>query len=128
MMLLVKYMRQHQHASMGNMNLEIDENGTPYYIQTLYREYGVSGRMKFNEFKTAVLNAQTGEVKIYAANKAPKFIDAPITSSVANKMNEFYGRYQKGWWNQTSFGAKRDVKIPTDNGVYASGQITPLID
>ncbi|MGO2917819.1 MAG: DNA-binding protein, partial [Leuconostoc falkenbergense] len=77
---------------------------------------------------TSVLNAQTGEVKIYAANKAPKFIDAPITSSAANKMNEFYGRYQKGWWNQTSFGAKRDVKIPTDNGVYASGQITPLID
>lgn len=116
------------YASMGNMNLEIDESGAPYYIQTLYREYGVSGRMKFNEFKTAVLNAQTGEVKIYAANKAPKFIDAPITSSAANKMNEFYGRYQKGWWNQTSFGAKRDVKIPTDNGVYASGQITPLID
>ncbi|GMA70461.1 hypothetical protein GCM10025879_17070 [Leuconostoc litchii] len=116
------------YASMGRMNLEIDEKGTPYYVQTLYREYGVSGRMKFNEFKTAVLNAQTGEVKVYQANKAPKFVDAPITSSAANKMNEFYGRYQNGWWNQTSFGAKRNVKVPTDNGVYAAGQITPLID
>lgn len=116
------------YASTGRMNLEIDDNGTPYYVQTLYREYGVSGRMKFNEFKTAVLNAQTGDVNVYDAQKAPKFIDAPITSAAANQMNEFYGRYQKGWWNQTAFGAKRDVKVPTDNGVYAAGQITPLID
>ncbi|MBZ5961147.1 DNA-binding protein [Leuconostoc gelidum subsp. gasicomitatum] len=116
------------YASTGRMNLEIDDQGKPYYVQTLYREYGVSGRMKFNEFKTAVLNAQTGEVKIYDANHAPQFIDAPITSAAANQMNEFYGRYQKGWWNQTSFGAKRNVKIPTNNGVYSGGQITPLID
>lgn len=116
------------YASTGRMNLEIDDQGKPYYVQTLYREYGVSGRMKFNEFKTAVLNAQTGEVKVYEANHAPKFIDAPITSAAANQMNEFYGRYQKGWWNQTSFGAKRNVKIPTNNGVYSGGQITPLID
>lgn len=116
------------YASTGRMNLEIDDQGKPYYVQTLYREYGVSGRMKFNEFKTAVLNAQTGEVKVYEANHAPQFIDAPITSAAANQMNEFYGRYQKGWWNQTSFGAKRNVKIPTNNGVYSGGQITPLID
>ncbi|WP_294976881.1 DNA-binding protein [uncultured Leuconostoc sp.] len=122
------YAKAPTYASTGRMNLEIDDKGKPYYVQTLYREYGVSGRMKFNEFKTAVLNAQTGNVEIYAADKAPKFIDAPITSSAANQMNEFYGRYQKGWWNQTSFGAKRNVKIPTDNGIYSGGQITPLID
>lgn len=122
------YAKAPTYASTGRMNLEIDDQGVPYYVQTLYREYGVSGRMKFNEFKTAVLNAQTGDVQIYDAKKAPKFIDAPITSSAANQMNEFYGRYQKGWWNQTSFGAKRDVKVPTDNGIYSGGQITPLID
>lgn len=122
------YAKAPTYASTGRMNLEIDDQGVPYYVQTLYREYGVSGRMKFNEFKTAVLNAQTGDVQIYDANKAPKFIDAPITSSAANQMNEFYGRYQKGWWNQTSLGAKRDVKVPTDNGIYSGGQITPLID
>ena len=41
----------------------------PYYIQTLYKEYGVSGRMHYNEFKTAVLNATTGEVNVYDSQK-----------------------------------------------------------
>ncbi|HEY4399839.1 MAG TPA: DNA-binding protein [Lactobacillaceae bacterium] len=116
------------YTGTGAINLEISDNGTPYYVQTLYREYGVSGRMRFDQFKTAVLNAQTGVVKLYDADKAPKFVDAPITASAANAMNEFYGRYGRGWWNQTSFGAKRDVKVPTENGIYAQGKITPLMD
>lgn len=116
------------YASTGALNLELDEHGNPYYIQTLYKEYGVSGRMHFNEFKTAVLNATTGQVKLYAANKAPKFVDAPITSAAATDMNEYFGRYGKGWWNQTSFGAKRGVKIPTNNGIYEGGKLTPLLD
>lgn len=116
------------YASDGKINLEIADNGTPYYIQTMYREYGISGRMHFNELKTAVLNTVTGEVKLYNAKDAPSFVDAPITASAANKMNEYYGRYANGWINQSFFGSKRGLKIPTENGIYASGQITPMLD
>ncbi len=116
------------YASTGAINLEIDENGDPFYVQTLYKEYGVSGLMHYNDFKTAVLDATTGEVKVYDSQKAPEFVDAPITSAAANSINEFFGRYSQGWWNQTTFGAKKDVRRPTDNGVYISGQITPMID
>ena len=59
--------------------------------------------MHYNQFKTAVLNAQTGEVKLYDSKKAPAFVDAPITSAAANSMNEFFGRYGQGWWNQFVF-------------------------
>ncbi len=116
------------YAATGKINLEIDEEGNPFYIQTLYKEYSVSGRMNYNEFKTAVLNATTGKVKVYDSKDAPKFVDAPITSSAANSINEYFGRYSQGWWNQTMFGAKKDVKIPTENGIYASGQITPMMN
>lgn len=115
------------YASYGKINLEIDDEGTPHYVQTLYKEYGVSGLMHYDEFKTAVLNAQTGDVKLYDNTEAPAFVDAPITSAAANSMNEFFGRYSNGWWNQFIFGAKKDVKIPTNNGIYASGQITPML-
>ncbi|MBO0439038.1 DNA-binding protein [Candidatus Enterococcus ikei] len=116
------------YAATGKINLEIDEKDNPFYIQTLYKEYGVSGRMNYDEFKTAVLNATTGEVKVYDSKEAPSFVDAPITSSAANSINEYFGRYSQGWWNQTIFGAKKDVKIPTENGIYASGQITPMMN
>ena len=115
------------YSAAGTINLEVDDDGVPYYIQTLYKEYGVSGKMHYNEFKTAVLNAQTGAVKLYDSSKAPEFVDAPITATAADSMNSYYGRYGDGWWNQTSFGAKKNVKLPTDNGVYAGGQITPLL-
>ncbi|MGH2189552.1 DNA-binding protein, partial [Enterococcus faecium] len=59
------------YAATGTINLELDDQGNPYYIQTLYKEYGVSGRMHYNEFKTAVLNATTGEVNVYDRQKAP---------------------------------------------------------
>lgn len=114
-------------AAYGKINLEIDEEGIPFYVQTLYKEYGVTGLMHYDDFKTAVLNAQTGEVKLYDSEKAPSFVDAPITSAAANSMNEFFGRYGQGWWNQFIFGAKKDVKVPTNNGIYASGQITPML-
>lgn len=116
------------YAATGKINLEIDEEGNPHYVQTLYKEYGVSGRMNYDEFKTAVLNATTGEVKVYDSKEAPSFVDAPITSAAANSINEYFGRYSQGWWNQTMFGAKKDVKVPTENGIYASGQITPMMD
>lgn len=116
------------YGSLGTINLEIDEAGNPFYVQTLYKEYGVTGLMHFDHFKTAVLNAETGEVNLYDSEKAPSFIDAPITSAAANRLNEYYGRYSQGWWNQYIFGAKKDVKIPTENGIYASGQITPMLN
>ncbi|MDR1568081.1 MAG: DNA-binding protein [Streptococcaceae bacterium] len=116
------------YASSGKINLEISDDGTPYYIQTMYREYGVSGRMHFNELKTAVLNTITGDVKLYDAKKTPSFIDAPITASAASQMNEYYGRYVNGWLNQSWFGSKRGLKVPTENGIYASGKITPMLD
>jgi hypothetical protein len=116
------------YGSLGTINLEIDEAGNPFYVQTLYKEYGVTGLMHFDHFKTAVLNAETGEVNLYDSEKAPSFIDAPITSAAANRLNEYYGRYSQGWWNQFIFGAKKDVKIPTENGIYASGQITPMLN
>lgn len=115
------------YAAYGKINLEIDEAGIPHYVQTLYKEYGISGMMHYDQFKTAVLNAQTGKVQLYDSPKAPDFVDAPITSAAANSMNEFYGRYGQGWWNQFVFGAKKDVKIPTNNGIYAAGQITPML-
>ncbi|WP_449260266.1 DNA-binding protein [Enterococcus casseliflavus] len=116
------------YGALGTINLEIDEAGNPFYVQTLYKEYGVTGLMHFDHFKTAVLNAETGEVNLYDSEKAPSFIDAPITSAAANRLNEYYGRYSQGWWNQYIFGAKKDVKIPTENGIYASGQITPMLN
>lgn len=122
------YSKATKYRNIGSVNLEISDDGTPYYIQTLEKEYGLSGKSYFNQYKTAVLNTVTGEVKVYGMNQAPKFIEATLTSAVAQEMNAFYGLYGKGWWNQWMFGSKVGVKQPTSNGVYEHGAVTPLVN
>lgn len=91
----------------------------------MYKEYGLSGKKRYDSFKTAVLNSVTGETKVYDLKDVPEEIDAPLTSAVASSMNNYYGKYGKGWLN--SLFSKDDVKIPTTNGIYSSGAVTPLV-
>lgn len=119
------YAKSTQLARTGAVNLEIGDDGTPYYVQSLYKEYGISGKKRYDKFKVAVLNSETGTTNVYELADTPKEIDAPLTSSVASSMNKYYGKYGKGWLN--SLFAKDDVKEPTTNGIYASGAVTPLM-
>lgn len=110
----------------GNVNLEIDDEGNPFYIQTLMDYKGFSKLANFSKFKVSVINAVTGEVKVYDIKDAPEFINAPITSGIASTLNEYFGKFKHGYWN-THFG-KKDIKVPTSNGVYYGGAVTPVLD
>ncbi|KRM67511.1 hypothetical protein FD06_GL000662 [Apilactobacillus ozensis DSM 23829 = JCM 17196] len=96
--------------------LEIDDNGTPYYVDTLYKKGNINGRVNYKQVKIAVLNAETGKSTLYKPQDAPKFIDEGFTSDVASGMNDIYGKYNHGFWNTTIFGAKQGVAKPTHNG------------
>ena len=119
------YAKSSNLTRIGAVNLEIGDDGTPYYVQSLYKEYGLSGKKRYDEFKVAVLNSVTGETKVYDLKDTPAEIDAPLTSAVASSMNRYYGKYGKGWLN--SLFSKDDVKVPTTNGIYSSGAVTPLV-
>lgn len=76
--------------------LEIDDNGTPYFIETLYQTSGLSNKPNYQTLHVAVMNAQTGKINIYPVKQAPKFIDECITSDIANEMNIAFGSYNHG--------------------------------
>ncbi|MCL0312221.1 hypothetical protein M2S00_03790 [Apilactobacillus sp. TMW 2.2459] len=96
--------------------LEIDDHGNPYYVDTLYKKGNINGRVNYKKAKIAVLNAQTGKSQLYSPSQTPKFIDEGFTSDVASKMNDIYGKYNHGFWNTTIIGAKQGVAKPTHNG------------
>lgn len=119
------YANSSRYARMGAVNLEIGDDGTPYYVTTLYKEYGLSGKKRYDKFKVGVLNSVTGQAKVYDLKDTPEYIDAPLTSAVASSMNNYFGKYGKGWLN--SIFTKDDVKQPTSNGIYSGGAVTPLM-
>lgn len=94
--------------------MEIDENGTPYFVETLYKTLPFSNNPDYSRMGVVTLNAKTGSVKSYSLENAPKFLDECITTDVANNINESFGS-----GNQPVFGFKnkKNLKEPTGNGV-----------
>ena len=98
----------------GGAQLEIDNDGNPYWVETVYKSAFLSHRINYQKLRVIVMNAVTGTTKTYKLANLPKFVDEGITSDVAAELNNNYGSYQHGFWNQ--FLGKTDMKEPTNNG------------
>jgi len=106
----------------GDSQLEIDDNGTPFYI----RSYGdfVSARNGFKVKGVVVMDAKTGKSNSYSLSEAPEFIDGAVAPEVVSTQNSYFGNYIHGYWN--SLFGKSDVKLPSDEGTEAN--VSPIFD
>ncbi|WP_312469497.1 hypothetical protein [Neobacillus sp.] len=106
----------------GDVQLEIDENGKPYYI----RSYGdfISARNGFSAKGIVLVDANTGVTKEYSLSAIPDFIDGAVSPEAVSLKNSYFGNYIHGFWN-SKFG-KSDVKLPSDEGTEAN--VSPIFD
>lgn len=106
----------------GDLQLEVDDEGTPYYIRT----YGnfISARNGFKAEGIVTVNATNGETKQYPLAEVPRFIDSAVAPEAVSLQNSYFGKYVNGFWN--SLFGKRDVKIPSDEGTVAN--VSPIFD
>lgn len=106
--------------------LEIDDNGTPYYVRTLAKPISYLNRnYDFKHYKVAVLNTITGKVKVYSPKQVPKFVDISVTPEFVSQEVPLFGRYRHGFWNATSFGGHSGVMKPTTAGTEGGDKLTP---
>lgn len=96
----------------GDTQLEIDEEGKPYYIRS-YGEF-ISARNGFNVRGIVLVDAKTGDTEKLALADVPAFIDGAVSPETVSLQNSYYGNYVHGFWN--SLVGKKDVKIPSDEG------------
>lgn len=106
----------------GDVQLEVDDNGKPYYIRS-FGEF-ISARNGFNVKGVVVVDSQTGETKVYPLSEVPEFIDGAISPEVVSLENSYFGKYVHGYWN--SLFGKSDVKLPSDEGTEAN--VSPIFD
>jgi hypothetical protein len=106
----------------GDVQLEIDEDGKPYYI----RSYGkfISARNGFDVVGIVVVDSKSGETKEYQLSAAPDFIDGAVSPEAVSLQNSYFGNFVHGFWN-SKFG-KSDVKLPSDEGTEAN--VSPIFD
>lgn len=94
---------------------EPDDNGKPYYV------VAVGHYDKFRSGTVAdaavIIDPQTGEMKRYALEEVPAYVDFVIPPNMASSYNEWQAKYKHGWWN-TLFG-KQDI---TDVTLWNTGE------
>ena len=93
------------------IHFEIDENGNPYWIvvKEHYKFYGV---LLYPE-SVRVVNAITGKTEYNGELKdAPKWIDKLFPEDITKDIIEYYGKYQKGFWNAIT--VMKNVMVPTN--------------
>ncbi len=121
---VIRHMRMNNPKLIfyGDVQLEIDEDGKPFYI----RSYGdfVTARNGFEAQGIVAVDATNGAFKQYALADIPAFIDGAVAPEAVSLQNSYFGKYIHGFWNSV-FG-KRDVKIPSDEGTVAN--VSPIFD
>ncbi|MGM0846265.1 MAG: hypothetical protein ACQEUT_14910 [Bacillota bacterium] len=106
----------------GDVQLEVDENGKPYYVRT-YGEF-ISARNGFEAEGIVVVDPQNGETETYKLADSPDFIDGAVSPETVSLQNSYYGNYIQGFWNSV-FG-KSEVKLPSDEGTEVN--VSPIFD
>lgn len=106
----------------GDTQLEINDDGKPYYIRT-FGDF-ISARNGFKASGVVVVDAKTGATKKYSLDQVPAFIDGAVSPEAVSLQNSYFGNYIHGFWN-SMFG-KSDVKLPSDEGTEAN--VSPVFD
>lgn len=120
----VIYNQYPQYMQSGEAQIEVDDQGKPWYVQTLYKPIKITNQPNMSDQKVAVVDPVNGELSLYLTDEAPDFIEGSISSEMAALQNEYFGNYVHGWFN--SLFGKKDVRIPNDSGTEKS--VTPIFD
>ncbi|UOQ48083.1 DNA-binding protein [Gracilibacillus caseinilyticus] len=120
----VIYNQYPQYIQSGEAQLEVDEDGKPWYVQTVYRPMSITNKPNLEELKVVIIDPDSGDMKMMDTADAPEFIEGSVSSEMASLENNYFGKYIHGWLNSV-FG-KKDVKIPNASG--SESEVTPVFD
>lgn len=98
-----------------NINFEIDDNGTPYYVCPV-KDYTI-GLFGGESIKNVILvNAINGDTTNYKIDEVPSWIDRVYSAELLISYYDYYGTLKHGYWN-SRFG-QRDALQTTDGYNY----------
>ena len=119
--LLKRHLRMNYPTYLfGNPSFEIDDEGNPYWIcARLDKTIGLFGGT--DVMGIVIVDAVSGETEYVAIDNVksdPKYqwIDRVYDSGLLVEQYNYYGRYQKGFWN--SVLGQEDVYVTTEDYSY----------
>lgn len=82
----------------GEVNFEIDEEGTPYWVASVVdKTIGLFGGT--DVIGAVLVNAVTGECEYYDLDQVPSWVDRVFSADLLVSQYNYYGKYHNGFWN-----------------------------
>lgn len=107
-----RYIRMHYPTVMfGNLHFEVDEEGKPYYIASVY-EKTISLFGGKTVTGCIILDPVTGDLQQYALADTPTWVDVVYDGDLICMQYNWYGKLQNGFWNSI-FGKKGCKQVTT---------------
>jgi riboflavin transporter FmnP len=111
------YFNGYMTKGYTDYSFEIDNNGKPYWVVTLYKKrIGFSGK---DAIGVLVVDCKTGDMKEYTIADAPEWIDRIQPSYFIQDQLDYWGEYVQGYVNFAD-----ENKLTTTSGislVYGEG-------
>lgn len=102
---LKRHLRNKYPTSIfGNIHFEIDENGNPYYIASVY-EYTIGLFGGETVSGAIVCNPADGSCEYYETGEIPRWVDNVFDGDLLVAQYNWYGKLSNGFWNSL-FGKK----------------------
>ncbi len=95
----------------GGLHFEIDEEGNPYYITTVYKPTIGMFQAKV-PVGAIIMDPVTGDMEYYSLDEVPRWVDVVYTGSDLCEYYDWYGLYTNGFWNSL-FGKQGCKQITT---------------
>ncbi|MBQ7223162.1 MAG: hypothetical protein IJS38_01155 [Erysipelotrichaceae bacterium] len=102
-----------------NLHFEIDEQGNPYYVATIYEHnIGLFGGKKITG--AFVVDPVSGQISRYGTDDLPDWVDIVFYGDYIAKYFDIYGRLINGYWNSW-FGQKGLIESTTTTTYNSEG-------
>ena len=109
------YINGGMSKGMADYTLEIDDNGKPYWVVSLYEHKVGFGGANVNG--TAIVDAKTGETKFYSIKDTPEWVDRIQPESFVVDQINSWGVYVNGFINS----------VISEKGVLKATEGTSLV-
>lgn len=96
---LARHLRfEYPTLMFGEVNFEIDEEGTPYWVASVIdKTIGLFGGT--DVIGAVLVNAVTGECEYYDVGQVPSWVDRVFSADLLVSQYNYYGKYHNGFWN-----------------------------
>jgi hypothetical protein len=110
---LQRYLYTNGYANkiLMDYSFEIDDQMNPFWVVSVcHHTIGMFSGIVVDG--VVIVNPQNGNIQYYSIKDVPSWVDRVIPAEIVNQYISYWGKFQNGFWNNTSVGGQANLRTP----------------